>query len=123
MVADKSNFTENGGEEYWESRKTEIAAEIMNRLSNMANNEDPLFKYCSDWLISRGRRLFKIGRQQVESEECEPSYLSSYRRIPINYETESEHRCLYNETIEWKTKFEEERRRVSQMSNYLNEEY
>jgi len=102
MVTDKSSVTEERDEEYWESRKTEIASEMMTRLNNMANNQvffveikifflifqDPLSKYCSDWLIARSRRLFKIGRQRVESEECEPSCSSSYVRIPISAEKE-----------------------------------
>ena len=39
MVTDKSSVTEERDEEYWESRKTEIASEIMTRLNNMANNQ------------------------------------------------------------------------------------
>nr|CAD2184164.1 unnamed protein product [Meloidogyne enterolobii] len=121
MVTDKSSVTEERDEEYWESRKTEIAAEMMTRLNNMANNQDPLFKYCSDWLIARSRRLFKIGRQRVESEECEPSCSSSYVRIPISAEKESDHRCLYDAMNDWKSKFEEERKQGSQMKECSKE--
>ncbi|KAF7639001.1 hypothetical protein Mgra_00001527 [Meloidogyne graminicola] len=115
MVTEKSvkNNSVNGEElsiEYWASRRTEIASEMMTKLNNLANNQDPLIKYYTEWLISRSRRLFKISRQQVESEECEQPTLSSFVHIPLNSETESDQRCLNDEINAWKKKFEEERK-------------